>query len=163
MNKHSLAIILLWIWCLVIYILNVLLTRKLQLFLFLLKKKCCFFETRVSLYSPGCPGTHSEDQAGLELRDSPASASWMLGLRACATTARLLKKKFLTFICLFIYHLSWAHTQDRVQRTASGSHFFPSAMCCFPWTGIRQQILAAQKSDISFSSLYLFLQHGYKS
>jgi hypothetical protein len=27
------------------------------------------FETGVSLYSPGCPGTHSVDQAGLELRD----------------------------------------------------------------------------------------------
>ncbi|GAB1290234.1 Argininosuccinate lyase [Apodemus speciosus] len=30
---------------------------------------------RVSLYSPGYPGTHSVDQAGLELRNPPASAS----------------------------------------------------------------------------------------
>jgi hypothetical protein len=30
---------------------------------------------RVSLFSPGCPGTHSVDQAGLELRNPPASAS----------------------------------------------------------------------------------------
>jgi hypothetical protein len=29
----------------------------------------------VSLYSPGCPGTHFVDQAGLELRNLPASAS----------------------------------------------------------------------------------------
>jgi len=29
----------------------------------------------VSLWSPGCPETHSVDQAGLELRDLPASAS----------------------------------------------------------------------------------------
>jgi hypothetical protein len=29
----------------------------------------------VSLYSPGCPETHSVDQAGLELRNLPASAS----------------------------------------------------------------------------------------
>ncbi|GAB1296545.1 ATPase family AAA domain-containing protein 5 [Apodemus speciosus] len=29
----------------------------------------------VSLYSSGCPGTHSVDQAGLELRNPPASAS----------------------------------------------------------------------------------------
>jgi hypothetical protein len=36
--------------------------------------------------SPGCPGTHSVDQAGLELRNSPASASQVLGLKACATT-----------------------------------------------------------------------------
>ncbi|GAB1300047.1 Mitogen-activated protein kinase 1 [Apodemus speciosus] len=43
----------------------------------------------VSLCSPGCPGTHSVDQAGLELRNPPASASQMLGLQACAaaTTA----------------------------------------------------------------------------
>jgi hypothetical protein len=44
------------------------------------------FWDRVSLYSPGCPGTHSVDQAGLELRNSPASASRELGLKACATT-----------------------------------------------------------------------------
>ena len=33
------------------------------------------FRDRVSLYSPGCPGTHSVDQAGLELRNPSASAS----------------------------------------------------------------------------------------
>jgi hypothetical protein len=44
------------------------------------------FRDRVSLYSPGCPGTHSEDQAGLELRNPPASASRVLELKACATT-----------------------------------------------------------------------------
>jgi hypothetical protein len=47
-----------------------------------------FFET-VSLCSPGCPGTHFIDQAGLKLRNPPASASQVLGLKACATTARL--------------------------------------------------------------------------
>jgi hypothetical protein len=46
-----------------------------------------FFWDRVSLYSPGCPGTHSVDQAGLELRNPPASASQVLGLKTCATTA----------------------------------------------------------------------------
>jgi hypothetical protein len=63
-----------------------------------LKKRChsflvlfvclfvCLFRDRVSLYSPGCPGTHSVDQAGLELRNLPASASQVLGLKACATT-----------------------------------------------------------------------------
>jgi hypothetical protein len=49
-----------------------------------------FFEA--SLYSPGCPGTHSVDQAGLELRNLPASASQILGLKACAITAQ--KEKF---------------------------------------------------------------------
>jgi hypothetical protein len=45
-----------------------------------------FFRDRVSLYSPRCPGTHSVDQAGLELRNPPASASRVLGLKACTTT-----------------------------------------------------------------------------
>jgi hypothetical protein len=52
------------------------------LFLFLL----LFFQDRVSLYSPGCPGTHFVDQAGLELRNPPAFASPVLGLKVCATT-----------------------------------------------------------------------------
>ena len=33
-----------------------------------------FFETEF-LCSPGCPGTHFVDQSGLELRNSPVSAS----------------------------------------------------------------------------------------
>jgi hypothetical protein len=45
-----------------------------------------FFRDRVSLYSPGYPGTHFVEQAGLELRNPPASASQMLGLKACANT-----------------------------------------------------------------------------
>jgi hypothetical protein len=44
-----------------------------------------FFPDRVSLCSPGCPGTHSVDQAGLKLRNLPASASRVLGLKACTT------------------------------------------------------------------------------
>jgi hypothetical protein len=43
---------------------------------------------RVSLCSPGCPGTHFVDQAGLKLRKPPASASRDLGLKVCATTVR---------------------------------------------------------------------------
>jgi hypothetical protein len=45
-----------------------------------------FFEMGVSLCSPGCPGTHSVDQAGFDLRNPPASASRVLGLKVCATT-----------------------------------------------------------------------------
>ena len=51
-------------------------------------EKKVFFRDQVSLCSPGCPGTHFIDQAGLELRNTPASASQVLGLKACATTAR---------------------------------------------------------------------------
>jgi hypothetical protein len=49
-----------------------------------------FFQDRVSLCIPGCPGTHFVDQAGLELRNPLASASQVLGLKACATTPGLL-------------------------------------------------------------------------
>jgi hypothetical protein len=42
------------------------------------------FQDRVSLCSPSCPGIHSVDQAGLELRNPPASASRVLGLKACS-------------------------------------------------------------------------------
>jgi hypothetical protein len=44
------------------------------------------FRNRVSLYSPGCPGTHFVDQAGIELRNPPASASQVLGLKVSTTT-----------------------------------------------------------------------------
>jgi hypothetical protein len=47
------------------------------------------FRDRVSLCSPGCPGTHFVDQAGLKLRNLPASASQVLVLKGCATTAWL--------------------------------------------------------------------------
>ena len=40
-----------------------------------------FFRDRVSLCSPGCPGTHSVDQVGLELRNPPASASASAGIK----------------------------------------------------------------------------------
>jgi hypothetical protein len=46
----------------------------------------CVFQDRVSLCSPGHSGTHSVDQADLELGDLPASASQMLELKACAAT-----------------------------------------------------------------------------
>ena len=59
------------------------------------------FWDRVFLYSPGCPGTHSVDQAGLELRNPPASASQVLGLKVCTTTrfTKLFFFKDLFIIC----------------------------------------------------------------
>jgi hypothetical protein len=44
----------------------------------------CFFRDRVSLYSSGCPETRFVDQNS-ELRNPPASASQVQGLKACAT------------------------------------------------------------------------------
>ena len=59
------------------------------------------FQDRVSLYNSSCPGTHSVEQAGLELRNPPASASQALGLKVCATTAQL----FL-FVLVFVFFFS---------------------------------------------------------
>ena len=56
------------------------------LFIYLFNFFCFLaFRDRVSLHSPGCPGTHFVDQAGIELRNLPASASRVLGLKACGT------------------------------------------------------------------------------
>ena len=68
-------------------------TWSVCLFLFFL------FPNRISLCSPGCPGTHSVDLADLELRDLSASASWVLGLKACTPTAQL---------CVISYKWLWA-------------------------------------------------------
>jgi hypothetical protein len=42
---------------------------------------------------PGCPGTHSVDQAGLQLRDPHASASRVLGLKAVNLNSTEMIKK----------------------------------------------------------------------
>jgi hypothetical protein len=56
------------------------------LFCFVLFCFVLFFETGfLCVALPGCPGTHSVDQAGLEFRNLPASASRMLGLKAGTT------------------------------------------------------------------------------
>jgi hypothetical protein len=60
---------------------------------------------RVSLYSPSCPGTHFVDQAGHELRNPPAFASRVLGLKACATTPG----RFLSFFFPKRLSLSTTH------------------------------------------------------
>jgi hypothetical protein len=72
---------------------------------------CFCFRDRVSLCSPGCPGTHFANQAGLELRKLPAFASQVLELKACTTMhscyqawfSFLITNKFgrpLVFICV---------------------------------------------------------------
>ena len=47
------------------------------------------FRDRVSVYTPSCPETHFAQQPGLELKNLPASASKVLGLKASATTTWL--------------------------------------------------------------------------
>jgi hypothetical protein len=61
------------------------------------------FWDRVSLCSPGCPGTHSVDQTGLELRNPPASASQVLRLKVCATTPGLTRNSLLLIFCLLFF------------------------------------------------------------
>ena len=65
---------------------------------------------------PGCPGTHSVDQAGIELRNPPASASQVLGLKACATTPGYIVFLYLLFqirlkqiveLAITVKHLRW--------------------------------------------------------
>jgi hypothetical protein len=75
----------LWI-CLkfLLYFLN----HSLSLYLFVCLFLFLFFWDRVSLFSPGCTGTHIVDQAGLELRNPPASAFQVPGLKVCNTTAQ---------------------------------------------------------------------------
>jgi hypothetical protein len=58
-------------------------TRLNITFVFVKSFLFCFVFSRQG--SPGCPGTHSVDQAGLKLRNPPASASQVLGLKAYAT------------------------------------------------------------------------------
>jgi hypothetical protein len=58
------------------------------------------FQGRVSLYSPGCPGIHIVDQAGFKLRNPPASASQVLGLKVCATTSWLVP-----IVCIHILYV----------------------------------------------------------
>jgi hypothetical protein len=76
-----------------------------------------FFRDRVSLYRPGYPGTHFVDQAGLELRNPPASASRVLGSKAWATTARELSFDG----CYFSISLRWRGDSGGLNMIGPGS------------------------------------------
>jgi hypothetical protein len=67
------------------------------------------FRDKVSLYSPGCPGTHFVDQGGLELRNLPASVSWVLGLKACTTTSStgIFFWLYIEYICFTMNSSCW--------------------------------------------------------
>jgi hypothetical protein len=85
-------------------------------FIFIL---CLDFQGRVSLRSPGCPETHSVDQAGRELRDPSTSVSRVLGLKVYATTdgGHFFFPLKLIFMCMrvFLAHVPGAcRDQKRV-------------------------------------------------
>jgi hypothetical protein len=82
-----------------------------------------FFWDRVSLYSPGCPGTHFVDQAGLELRNLPASASRVLGLKACATNARPLYHSWPSY--------SYSKVRFKAIKETQLVFLYRSEMLCF--------------------------------
>jgi hypothetical protein len=81
---------------------------------FFLSLSLFFLLNRVFLCSPGCHETHSVDQAGLELRNPPASASQVLGLKSCTSTFRLMffflncEHHFIISIFLSLFICSWA-------------------------------------------------------
>jgi hypothetical protein len=87
------------------------------------------------VYIPGCPGTHSVDQAGLKLRNLPASGSQVLGLKACATTAwqdsYLLRLVSLRVLSLFMenpvgLNLYWYQTVgNRLQNLSMKQSYTP--------------------------------------
>ena len=63
----------------------------------------CFFRDRVSMYSPGCPGTHSVDQAGLNSETHLPLPPRVLGLQVCATTCLLLNAQHTQhFVSMFL-------------------------------------------------------------
>jgi hypothetical protein len=59
------------------------------------------------------------DQAGLELRNPPASASPVLGLKVCATTARPVLFSKHMFVCLSHCKHVYMYVQLRSRETGS--------------------------------------------
>jgi hypothetical protein len=59
---------------------------------------CLFFKTGFLCAALAVLELTLFDQAGLELRDRPASASQVLGLKACATTPGLTKLLIVHFV-----------------------------------------------------------------
>jgi hypothetical protein len=97
------------------------------------------FQGRVSLCSPGCPGTHFVDQAGLELRNPPASTSQVLGLKACTTTPGFLNNFWFIYIGIIFpyYYVSfpkrsshWALAREFICCWKDPSYLPFSASAC---------------------------------
>jgi hypothetical protein len=86
-----------------------------------------FFSETGFLYSPGCPGTHSVDQAGLELRNQPASASQALGLKACATTPSYFSS-FIIHTCVYTHGTHEPQHVYRGQRTTHSAQLSLSTL-----------------------------------
>jgi hypothetical protein len=102
------------------------------------------FETGFSLCSPSCPGTHSVDQAGLKLRNLPASASQVLGLKARATTSRAYE------ILLLKIHIYGEMTQWLRALTT-----LPEVLSSIPSKGTRCPLLVFLKTAIMYIYIHI--------
>ena len=108
------------------------------LFIYLFFVFCFFvFRDRVSLHSPGCPETHFVDQAGLEIhRNLPASASRMLGLKACTTTPGFFFFFLRGVFCVVLADLTMTYPRLSLNQWLSWLGL-PGAritdMCCAFW------------------------------
>jgi hypothetical protein len=85
---------------------------KTDVLFFCFSRQCC---------SLGCPGTHSVDQAHLELRKPPASASQVLGLKVCATTVQLKNR------CKWLHILPFNRCLDKYVSPRFSQLFIPTS------------------------------------
>jgi hypothetical protein len=92
-------------------------------------------QNRVSMYNPGCPGTHFEDHSGLELRNLPASDSRVLGLKACITTPGLFFFFFFfkIFLKTFLFIYYYTYTVAVFRRTRRGRQIPLRVVPCGYW------------------------------
>jgi hypothetical protein len=105
-----------------------------------------FFRDRVSRCSPGCPGTHFVDQASLKLRNLPASASQVLGLKACTTTPGLIcsfkNKPILLKLFLHLCVCVCVHVHVRVPLFAHMCVHVLVSVCALVYTHVYMCVCA---------------------
>jgi len=65
-----------------------------------------FFRARVSLCSPGCPGTHSVDQAGFKLKKFACLCLPSAGIKVVRHHAQCFLFLFFFFFLIVFWHLS---------------------------------------------------------
>ena len=95
------------------------------------------FQDRVFLCSSGCPGTHFVDQAGLELRNLPASASRVLGLKVRATTPGF-HITLISYILVFCTMYNWLALKDNSHSQGEVKEGEPATSATLPTTGDRR-------------------------
>jgi uncharacterized membrane protein YagU involved in acid resistance len=114
---------------------------------------CLFvcFRDRVSLCIPACPGTHFIDQADLEFRNPPASASQVLGLKAYATIPG-----YLLFEMCFSQMLKWRELSFKISLALCHAKI-GYCMADKHWKGIREM------SSLTGMSIFFSPVNMYKS